>query len=134
MAGFAQHPRRAEIGRASHPVAHPRLAFGRASFIFGERAMRPWLWVIAFASSIVAAVAEDLPAVVQKAIAEAGRDCKTAATQKSFITGKDINEDRQPDFVLDYASFFCDGDQRPFCDSLGCTTRSRPSMWCKLRV
>ena len=85
--------------------------------------MHPWLWIIAFAFSIGAAVVEDPPPVVQKAIAEARRDCKTVAIQKGFITSKDINGDGRPDFVLDYASFFCDGDQRPFCGSLGCTTQ-----------
>ena len=83
--------------------------------------MRPWLSIVAFAFSIEAAMAEDLPSAVQKAIAENRRDCKTVDIEKGFVTRKDINGDGRPDFVLDYASFFCDGHQRPLCGSLGCT-------------
>jgi hypothetical protein len=83
--------------------------------------MRPWLSIVAFAFSIGAAMAEDLPPTVQKAIAENRRDCKTVDIEKGFVTRKDINGDGRPDFVLDYASFFCDGHQRPLCGSLGCT-------------
>jgi hypothetical protein len=83
--------------------------------------MRPWLSIVAFAFSIGAAMAEDLPPAVQKAIAENRRDCKTVDIEKGFVTRKDINGDGRPDFVLDYASFFCDGHQRPLCGSLGCT-------------
>jgi hypothetical protein len=85
--------------------------------------MHAWLSIIAFAFSIGAGMAEDLPAPVQKAIAEAKRDCKTVAIEKGFITRKDINGDGRPDFVLDYESFICDGDRRAFCGSLGCTTQ-----------
>jgi hypothetical protein len=83
--------------------------------------MRPWLSIVAFAFSIGAAMAEDLPSAVQKAIAENRRDCKSVDIEKGFVTRKDINGDGRPDFVLDYASFFCDGHQRPLCGSLGCT-------------
>ena len=85
--------------------------------------MHPWLSIVAFAFSIGAAMAEDLPPAVQKAIAENKRDCKTVAIEKGFITRKDINGDGRPDFVLDYESFICDGDRRAFCGSLGCTTQ-----------
>jgi hypothetical protein len=83
--------------------------------------MRPWLLIVAFAFSIGAAMAEDLPPAVQKAIAENKRDCKSVDIEKGFVTRKDINGDGRPDFVLDYGSFFCDGHQRPLCGSLGCT-------------
>ena len=83
--------------------------------------MRPWLLIVSFAFSIGAAMAEDLPAPVQKAIAENKRVCKTVAIEKGFITRKDINGDGRPDFILDYSSFFCDGHQRPLCGSIGCT-------------
>jgi hypothetical protein len=85
--------------------------------------MRPWLSIVAFAFSIGAAMAEDLPPVVQKAIAENKRGCKTVAIEKGFLTRKDINGDGRPDFVLDYESFTCDGDRRWFCGSAGCTTQ-----------
>ena len=85
--------------------------------------MRPCLSIVAFAFSIGAAMAEDLPAAVQKAIAENRRGCKTVAIEKGFITRKDINGDGRPDFVLDYESFICNGDRRWFCGSLGCTTQ-----------
>jgi hypothetical protein len=85
--------------------------------------MRPWLSIVAFAFSIGAAMAEDLPAPVQKAIAENRRSCKTVAIEKGFITRKDINGDGRPDFVLDYESFICDGNPRAFCGSLGCLTQ-----------
>jgi hypothetical protein len=85
--------------------------------------MRPCLSIVAFAFSIGAAMAEDLPAAVQKAIAENRRGCKTVAIEKGFTTRKDINGDGRPDFVLDYESFVCDGDRRAFCGSLGCTTQ-----------
>ena len=68
-------------------------------------------------------MAEDLPALVQKAIAENKRDCKTVALEKGFITRKDINGDGRPDFVLDYEFFICDGNRRGFCGSIGCTTQ-----------
>jgi hypothetical protein len=63
--------------------------------------MRPWLSFVVFAFSIGAAMAEDLPALVQKAIAENKRVCKTVAIERGFITRKDINGDGRPDFVLD---------------------------------
>jgi hypothetical protein len=85
--------------------------------------MRPCLSIVAFAFSIGAAMAEDLPAPVQKAIAENKRGCKTVAIEKGFITRKDINGDGRPDFVLNYESFICDGDRRAFCGSLGCLTQ-----------
>jgi hypothetical protein len=85
--------------------------------------MRPWLSIVAFAFSIGAAMAEDLPAPVQKAIAENKRSCKTVAIEKGFITRKDINGDGRPDFVLDYESFICDGNPRAFCGSIGCLTQ-----------
>ena len=85
--------------------------------------MRPWLSIVAFAFSIGAAMAEDLPPAVQKAIAENKRDCKTVAIEKGFITRKDINGDGRPDFVLDYESFICDGNPRAFCGSIGCLTQ-----------
>ena len=85
--------------------------------------MRPWLSIAAFAFSIAAAMAEDLPPVVQKAIAENKSNCKTVALEKGFITRKDINGDGRPDFVLDYESFTCDGNRRWFCGSAGCTTQ-----------
>jgi hypothetical protein len=78
-------------------------------YFCGKRAMHAWLSIIAFAFSIGAAMAEDLPAPVQKEIAEAKRGCKTVAIEKGFITRKDINGDGRPDFVLDYESFICDG-------------------------
>ena len=59
-------------------------------------------------------MAEDLPPVVQKAIAENKSNCKTVALEKGFITRKDINGDGRPDFVLDYESFTCDGNWRWF--------------------
>ena len=85
--------------------------------------MRPWLSIAAFAFSIAAAMAEDLPPVVQKAIAENKRDCKTVALEKGFITRKDINGDGRTDFVLDYDYFICDGNPRAFCGSIGCATQ-----------
>ena len=86
--------------------------------------MRPWLLIVAFAFSIGAAMAEDLPPAVQKAIAEAKRDCKTVAIEKGFLRRhKDINGDGRPDFVLDYESFTCDGLPRAFCGSIGCLTQ-----------
>jgi hypothetical protein len=85
--------------------------------------MHAWLSIIAFAFSIGAGMAEDLPAPVQKAIAEAKRDCKTVAIEKGFITRKDINGDGRPDFVLDYDYFICDGNPRAFCGSIGCATQ-----------
>ena len=85
--------------------------------------MNPWLSIVAFSFSIGAAMAEDLPAPVQKEIAEAKRDCKTVAIEKGFITRKDINGDGRPDFILDYSSFFCGRGQRPLCGSIGCTTQ-----------
>ena len=85
--------------------------------------MRPWLSIVAFAFSIGAAMAEDLPPAVQKAIAENKRGCKTVAIEKGFITRKDINGDGRPDFVLDYDSFICDGNRRGFCGSIGCATQ-----------
>jgi hypothetical protein len=85
--------------------------------------MRPWLSIVGFAFSIGAAMAEDLPPAVQKAIAENKRDCKTVAIENGFITRKDINGDGRPDFVLNYESFICNGDRRGFCGSLGCTTQ-----------
>jgi hypothetical protein len=89
----------------------------------GKRAMRPWLLIVAFAFSIGAAMAEDLPPAVQKAIAENKRDCKTVAVEKDFVTRRDINGDGRPDFVLNYESLICNGDRRWFCGSLGCTTQ-----------
>ncbi len=85
--------------------------------------MRPWPSIVAFAFSIGAAMAEDLPAPVQKAIAENKRVCKTVAIEKGFVTRKDINGDGRPDFVLNYDSFICDGNPRAFCGSLGCVTQ-----------
>jgi hypothetical protein len=85
--------------------------------------MRPWLSFVVFAFSIGAAMAEDLPPAVQKAIAENKRVCKTVAIEKGFITRKDINGDGRPDFVLDYESFICDGNPREFCGSIGCLTQ-----------
>jgi hypothetical protein len=85
--------------------------------------MRPWLSIVAFAFSIGAAMAEDLPAPVQKAIAETKRGCKTVAIGKGFLTRKDINGDGRPDFVLDYGSLTCDGNPRAFLGSLGCLTQ-----------
>ena len=85
--------------------------------------MRPWLLIVSFAFSIGAAMAEDLPPAVQKAIAENKRVCKTVAIEKGFITRKDINGDGRPDFVLDYESFICDGNPRAFCGSIGCLTQ-----------
>jgi hypothetical protein len=85
--------------------------------------MRPRLSIAAIAFSIGAAMAEDLPPAVQKAITENKRDCKTVAIEKGFITRRDINGDGRPDYVLDYESFICDGDRRAFCGSLGCTTQ-----------
>ena len=67
--------------------------------------MRPCLSIAAFAFSIGAAIAEDLPPAVQKAIAESRRGCKTVAIEKGFVTRKDINGDGRPDFVLNYDSF-----------------------------
>ena len=92
-------------------------------YFCGRRAMRPWLLIVAFAFSIGAAIAEDLPPAVQKAIAENKRGCKTVAIEKGFLTRKDINGDGRPDFVLDYESFTCDGDRRWFCGSIGCLTQ-----------
>jgi hypothetical protein len=94
-----------------------------ASVFCGQRAMHPWLSIVAFAFSIGAAMAEHLPAPVQKAITESEHGCKTVAIEKDFITRKDINGDGRPDFVLDYGSFTCDGDRRAFCGSLGCLTQ-----------
>jgi hypothetical protein len=88
-----------------------------------ERAVRLYLSIVAFALSIVTAIADDLPPAVQKAIAETRRDCKTIAMEKGFVTRKDINGDGRPDFVLGYGSFTCDGDRRAFCGSLGCLTQ-----------
>jgi hypothetical protein len=85
--------------------------------------MRPWLSIAAFAFSIAAAMAEDLPPAVQKAITENRRVCKTVALEKGFITRKDINGDGRPDFVLDYDYFICDGNPRAFCGSIGCATQ-----------
>ena len=85
--------------------------------------MRPWLLIVSFAFSIGAAMAEDLPPAVQKAIAENKRVCKTVAIEKGFITRKDINGDGRPDFVLDYELFICDGNPRAFCGSIGCLTQ-----------
>ena len=85
--------------------------------------MRPWPLIVAFAFSIGAAMAEDLPPAVQKAIAENKGSCKTVAIEKGFITRKDINGDGRPDFVLDYESFICDGNPRAFCGSIGCLTQ-----------
>ena len=85
--------------------------------------MHPWLLIVAFAFSIGAAMAEDLPPAIQKAIAENKRDCKKVALGKGFITRKDINGDGRPDFVLDYESFICDGNPRAFCGSIGCLTQ-----------
>ena len=94
--------------------------------------MRPWLLIVAFAFSIGAAMAEDLPPAVQKAIAENKRGCKTVAIEKGFITRKDINGDGRPDFVLDYESFTCDGDRRWFCGSARMYDAGfcLPSKWC----
>src|SRR5271165_3162073 len=83
--------------------------------------MRPCLSIVAFCFSVGAAMAEDLPAPVQKAIAENKSSCKTVAIEKGFVTRKDINGDGRPDFILDYSYFFCDGHQRPICGSIGCT-------------
>jgi hypothetical protein len=79
--------------------------------------------IVVFVFSIGAAMAENLPPVVQKAIAENKSNCKTVALEKGFITRKDINGDGRPDFVLDYESFTCDGNRRWFCGSAGCTTQ-----------
>jgi hypothetical protein len=85
--------------------------------------MHPWLSIVAFAFSIGAAMAEDLPPAVQKAITETKRGCKTVAIEKGFIARKDINGDGRPDFVLNYESFICDGNPRAFCGSIGCLTQ-----------
>ena len=85
--------------------------------------MHLWLSIVAFAFSVGAAMAEDLPAPVQKAIAENKSNCKTVAIEKGFITRKDINGDGRPDFVLDHESFICDGNPRAFCGSIGCLTQ-----------
>jgi hypothetical protein len=85
--------------------------------------VRFYLSLAALSFSIAAAMAEDLPSPVQKAIAENRSGCKTVAIEKGFITRKDINGDGRPDFVLNYESFICDGDRRAFCGSLGCTTQ-----------
>jgi hypothetical protein len=81
------------------------------------------LSIAALGLSMAAAMAEDLPSAVQKAIAENRRGCKTVALGKDFVTRKDINGDSRPDFVLDYGSFICDGNPRGFCGSLGCLTQ-----------
>ena len=94
--------------------------------------MRPWLLIVAFAFSIGAAMAEDLPPAVQKAIAENKRGCKTVAIEKGFITRKDINGDGRPDFVLDYESFTCDGNRRCVLrlDRMSDPGFCLPSKWC----
>jgi hypothetical protein len=81
------------------------------------------LSIAALSFSIGPAMAEDLPAAVQKAIAENRRVCKTVAIEKGFITRKDINGDGRPDYVLDYSYFTCDGNPQTFCGSIGCTTQ-----------
>jgi hypothetical protein len=83
-------------------------------------------WLIAgvvFALSVLTAMADGLPSVVQRAISEQRRDCKTVAFEKGFVTRKDINGDGRPDFILDYGAFTCDGDRRSLCGSLGCSTQ-----------
>ena len=92
--------------------------------------MCPWLSFVVFAFSIGAAMAEDLPPAVQKAIAENKRVCKTVAIEKGFITRKDISGDGRPDFVLDYELFICDGNPREFCGSIGCLTQVWPLIVC----
>jgi hypothetical protein len=78
---------------------------------------------VALALSVLTAVADTLPSVVERAIAEQRRDCKTVAFDKRFVTRKDVNGDGRPDFILDYGSFTCDGDPRSLCGSLGCSTQ-----------
>lgn len=82
-------------------MAHRRKALPRGVYFCGKRAMRPRFSFVVFAFSIGAAMAEDLPPAVQKAIAENKRVCKTVAIEKGFLTRKDINRDGRLDFVLD---------------------------------
>jgi hypothetical protein len=46
-----------------------------------------------------------------------------ASRATRFETGRDLNADGKPDFILDYGKFFCDTDstsQRPYCTNNGC--------------
>jgi hypothetical protein len=85
--------------------------------------MRLYLFVVALALSIAPTTAQELPRIVKSAIAENSKLCKMVAAEPGFITRQDINADGRPDYVLDYGSLRCDGDQRAFCGSLGCESQ-----------
>jgi len=85
--------------------------------------MRFRLSVIVLAASIVAASAENLPPAVKSAVAENSKSCKKTTVQPGFLTRQDINAGGRPDYILDYGSLRCDGDQRAFCGSLGCESQ-----------
>ena len=85
--------------------------------------MRLYRFVIALALPIVPTSAQELPRIVKSAIAENGESCKKTKVEPGFLTRQDINADGRPDYILDYGSLRCDGDQRAFCGSLGCETQ-----------
>jgi hypothetical protein len=104
-------------------IASKSRTFLRCDFWLEAVFMRWLIAGVVFALSVLTAMADGLPSVVQRAISEQRRDCKTVAFEKGFVTRKDINGDGRPDFILDYGAFTCDGDRRSLCGSLGCSTQ-----------
>lgn len=78
----------------------------------------------ASAGSAIAPGTDILPPQVTAHMAQDRADCTTgdAAFLDGFVTGKDVNGDGKPDYILDYGRFSCGGSTTTFCGSAGCLT------------
>ncbi|MEF0938601.1 hypothetical protein [Rhizobium sp. BR 362] len=77
----------------------------------------PMIAAVALACSIDAS-AQSLPQPVQAAVDDATKDCKV---EKGFVTIKDVNGDKVPDYILDTGRVVCGGARS--CGSAGCVTQ-----------
>ena len=77
------------------------------------------------AAACQSALAQSAPEPIRKAMQEARESCKPdkASLGKGFLTTKDVNGDRVPDYVLNYEFLKCGDSSSLFCGSSGCLTQ-----------
>ena len=67
----------------------------------------------------------NLPKIVDEAIAKNNKECEEGTRpifKPGFLTTRDINGDRKPDYVLNYEHFQCGELVSIFCGTGGCLT------------
>jgi hypothetical protein len=68
-------------------------------------------------------VSEALPPDVRTALTEARSDCSEGVKlQKGFLKRRDINGDGNPDFIIDFSEYTCEGSAI-YCGTAGCLTQ-----------